>query len=133
MQLNRKIAAGLAAGAFAAGLLGSLPAVANANQGDDKGTTAAQAEEAKRVVYGTVTARTGVVIRAYPTTQSAKLGAYPHRARVALACKAKSENVQGNSWWFKLANRSGWVTARYVENDYRLPDCVPTMMKKDSK
>ena len=131
MQLNRKIAAGLAAGALAAGLLGSVPAVANANQGDDKGP-APQAEQAK-VVWGTVIAETGVIVRAYPTTQSANIGSYVKGAKVQLSCQAKSEDVQGNPLWFKLANRSGWVTARWVQNHGSLPTCAPAMVQKDSK
>ncbi|MCK1797272.1 SH3 domain-containing protein [Streptomyces sp. XM4193] len=128
MQLNRKIAAGLAAGALAAGLMGSVPAVANTH-GADK-APAPQAEQV-RAVGGTVIARTGVIIRAYPTTTSANLGSYAYGARVQLRCQAATENVQGNRLWFKLANRSGWVAARWVQNDAPLPTCVPTMVKKD--
>lgn len=126
MQLNRKIAAGLAAGALAAGLMGSVPAMAAA-QGDDK-TAVAPAEQAQKYVWGKVTARTGLLIRSYPSTSSRVLGSYEKDARVKLSCKAESEAVNGDVWWYKLADRSGWLTAAYVDVYASLPTCVPSLL-----
>lgn len=128
MQLNRRIAAGLAAGALAAGLMGSVPAMAAA-PGDGKNDTSASApvEQAQKYAWGRVTARTGLLIRSYPTTSSRSLGSYQHGAQVKLSCRAESQAVNGNVWWYKLADRSGWLTAAYVDVNASLPTCVPTL------
>lgn len=126
MQLNRKIAAALAAGALAAGLMGSVPAVA-APQGDDMGA-AAQAEQAQKYVWGTVTAQTGLLIRSYPTTNSKPLGSYQNGAKVKLSCQAEGDPVNGTKWWYKLADRSGWLTAAYVNVNSSLPECTPSLL-----
>ncbi|MDK1475424.1 SH3 domain-containing protein [Streptomyces sp. 549] len=124
MLKNRKIAAALASGALAAGLLAATPAIAMDEEPAEVQAAAAQTEvqeEAQtlahpRYAYGKVVARSGVKIRAKATTASYALGGFNHGAHVKLACKVKGQWVHGNQIWYKLADRKGWVTARYVKN-----------------
>ncbi|MFJ8347749.1 SH3 domain-containing protein, partial [Streptomyces sp. NPDC094153] len=74
-------------------------------------------------IPGTVTARTSLSIRAQPTTKSAELGSYSSGARISVWCQAVGESVDGDSNWYRLANRSGWVAARYVKVSGPVPPC----------
>ncbi|MFJ6696020.1 hypothetical protein ACIQM4_08090 [Streptomyces sp. NPDC091272] len=67
-------------------------------------------------VGGKVTAHTGQIVRSRPTTKSANIGSYGPHAIVRIACKVRGQNVAGNTIWFKLWNRSGWMSAKYVDN-----------------
>ncbi|MBB1245047.1 SH3 domain-containing protein [Streptomyces durbertensis] len=124
MQLNRKIAAGLAAGALATSLLGVAPAVA-AEPLDGKGgaAEAPMMDHARHAAWGKVVAKSGVNIRAYPSVKARKLGAYPYGAKIKLRCKVKRQLVHGNPYWYKLDTRSGWVSARWVKNLNHVPYC----------
>ncbi|UQX04988.1 hypothetical protein M4D82_13255 [Streptomyces sp. RerS4] len=42
---------------------------------------------------------------------------------VALQCKVNGQKVDGNSIWYKLADGSGWITARYALNLNKIPFC----------
>ncbi|GGJ62277.1 hypothetical protein GCM10010121_086170 [Streptomyces brasiliensis] len=77
----------------------------------------------RAAVGGIVTAGTGLTIRALPTTDSASLGSYADGARISLSCRTFGQSVDGNPTWYKLADRSGWVAARYVRVSSLPPSC----------
>ncbi|MFE4412887.1 hypothetical protein [Streptomyces sp. NPDC056821] len=56
-------------------------------------------------------------------TRSAELGTYSSGARISVWCQALGESVDGNPEWYRLANRSGWVAARYVRVSSAVPSC----------
>lgn len=89
-----------AALALGATLLGAAPAQA------DPGRTS-----------GTVIARHGINERQYPSTDSSVRGHLRHRAEVGLHCKVRAQNIQGNSVWYLLRDRSSWVSAKFVANN----------------
>ncbi|MBW1602214.1 SH3 domain-containing protein [Streptomyces sp. JJ66] len=135
MLKSAKTAAALAAGALALGVLGAAPTLA-ADEGPEVAksnaeTMPAQKEaadhsevaDASHIVYGRVVARTAVNIRSKPTTHSKVLGSYRHGAKIALDCKVRGQNVNGNNIWYKLYDRHAWVTARYVKNLDYVPWC----------
>ncbi|MFD4973675.1 hypothetical protein [Streptomyces sp. NPDC058424] len=74
-------------------------------------------------IPGTVTARTSLSIRAQPTIRSAELGSHSSGARISVWCQALGESVDGNPEWYRLANRSGWVAARYVRVSSAVSSC----------
>lgn len=74
---------------------------------------------------GQVIARTGLNIRAMPTTNSADVGTIKYGTIIRISCKVKSQSIDGNPFWYKLADarfHAGWVTARYVDNVGRAPE-----------
>ncbi|MGW1001707.1 SH3 domain-containing protein, partial [Streptomyces sp. NPDC002520] len=80
-------------------------------------------KDLRAAVTGTVTSSIGVNIRESPTTGSASLGSFPFEAQISLLCQEPGETVDGNEWWYKLADRDGWVTARYVSASSGVPLC----------
>ncbi|UGY92437.1 SH3 domain-containing protein [Streptomyces gobiensis] len=113
MLKNGKFAAALTTGALAVGLMGAAPSLAAEQPAPAPapGPSAAAAH-----VKGRVIARTGINIRARANTQSRVLGAFRHGAIIKLSCKVRGERVNGNNIWYRLAGRSGFVSARYVVN-----------------
>ncbi|MFD9636441.1 hypothetical protein [Streptomyces violascens] len=73
---------------------------------------------------GQVISRSGELVRAHPTTSSTKLGAYPTKAQVRIKCKVRGQNVNGNDIWYRLLNREGWMSARYVINYHYVRWCA---------
>ncbi|MFI9724029.1 SH3 domain-containing protein [Streptomyces sp. NPDC052396] len=73
--------------------------------------------------YGTVVSPTGVNERQFPSTDSAVVGHLPHNAEVALRCKVRAQNVDGNDIWYLLRERQVWVAARFVRNTGEVPYC----------
>ncbi|MFD7919257.1 SH3 domain-containing protein [Streptomyces sp. NPDC059740] len=73
--------------------------------------------------YGTVTARTGVNERMYPSTDSSVRGTLPYQATVGLRCKVRAQNINGNTVWYLLRDRNTWVSAAYVANHGQVPYC----------
>jgi hypothetical protein len=67
-------------------------------------------------VGGKVTARHGQFVREHATSSSRKLGSYRDGAIVRIACKVRGQNIHGNNIWYKLWDRSGWLSAKYVQN-----------------
>ncbi|OEJ32199.1 hypothetical protein BGK67_13385 [Streptomyces subrutilus] len=65
----------------------------------------------------------GLGIRSGPGTQYAKKGKAPSGTVVKLQCKVNGQNVDGNSIWYKLADGSGWISARYALNLNKVPFC----------
>lgn len=76
------------------------------------------------IPYGTVIAHTGVNTHTQPTSNSAITGTLRDEERVALDCKVRGQNVDGNDIWYRLRFRTGWVTARYVVNTGTVPFCA---------
>ncbi|MCX4693071.1 SH3 domain-containing protein [Streptomyces sp. NBC_01408] len=74
--------------------------------------------KAKIVVKGK-----GLGIRSGPGTHYAKTGKAESGSVVALQCKVNGQNVDGNSLWYKLADGSGWIAARYALNLNKVPFC----------
>ncbi|MET9109350.1 SH3 domain-containing protein [Streptomyces zhihengii] len=65
--------------------------------------------------YGTVTAQSGLNLRAYPSTDSSVKGTLAYRAQVGLVCKVRAQNIAGNDVWYLVRDsRKVWVPARYV-------------------
>ncbi|MEU9103826.1 hypothetical protein AB0D54_05585 [Streptomyces xanthophaeus] len=65
----------------------------------------------------------GLGIRSGPGTHYAKTGKAKTDSVVALQCKVNGEKVDGNSIWYKLADGSGWISARYALNLNKVPFC----------
>ena len=85
---------------------------------------AAQTPNVPRATFrGDVTARTGLSIRALPTANSTKLGGYSAGAGISILCEARGQDVDGDTTWYRLANRSGWVAARYVHATRPVSPC----------
>ncbi|GAA1180119.1 hypothetical protein GCM10009664_52950 [Kitasatospora gansuensis] len=84
------------------------------------------AQSSTRSVGGDVTSRIGQKVRAEPTTKSKEIGQYATGAKVRLACKVHGENVNGNDLWYRLANRDGWMSARFVRNSAPVAFCSDT-------
>ncbi|MFB6619902.1 SH3 domain-containing protein [Streptomyces sp. NPDC056367] len=62
-------------------------------------------------------------VRSGPGTQYAKTGKVDNGAVVYLQCKVNGQKVDGNSVWYKLADGSGWIAARYAQNLNKVPYC----------
>lgn len=65
----------------------------------------------------------GLGVRPGPGTQYAKTSSIPSGTVVALQCKVNAQNVDGNTIWYKLADGSGWIAARYAQNLNKVPLC----------
>lgn len=65
--------------------------------------------------WGRITAVSGLNVRQYPSTDSSVRGVLRHNQRVGLDCKVRAQNINGNTWWYKLrGSREAWVTGRYL-------------------
>ncbi|CAM5599230.1 hypothetical protein GCM10010329_49880 [Streptomyces spiroverticillatus] len=85
---------------------------------------AAQAATAATpTAHGKVTSQARLLVRAAPSTGAARIGTIAPGAQVRLACKVRAQNVSGNSLWYKLSDRTGWTSARYVTNRGAIPWC----------
>ncbi|NLU69412.1 SH3 domain-containing protein [Streptomyces sp. HNM0574] len=80
-------------------------------------------EVAPHKPYGTVTSRTGLNVRARPSTSAPVVGFLKYREQVGLKCKVRTVPVDGNPIWYKLRSQKGWVTARYIKNTGSVPWC----------
>ncbi|WP_323376673.1 SH3 domain-containing protein [Streptomyces smaragdinus] len=118
------VVSSLVTGAVGLGLACGLGGPAAAGQGPpDAAATQAQRNVSRAAVDGIVTAKKSLNIRALPETSSPVLGSYAHGTRIDLWCKASGESIDKNTTWYKLANRTGWVTARYVKASGPVPLC----------
>jgi len=66
--------------------------------------------------YGIVTAKSGLNVRQYPSTDSSVKYVLPHGAKRGLDCKVRAQVIDHNPYWYKLRNSQSWVSARYVHN-----------------
>ncbi|MCX5199644.1 SH3 domain-containing protein [Streptomyces sp. NBC_00249] len=71
-----------------------------------------------------VTSGHGLGVRSGPGTHYAKQSKLRSGETVALQCKVNGETVDGNSIWYKLADGSGWIAARYAQNLGKVPYCA---------
>ncbi|GAA3492660.1 SH3 domain-containing protein [Streptomyces cremeus] len=116
MSVQLKMArTGLGAVTMAVALAVCAPTTASAAPAATAGTGAVQAA-VMHGVGGKVTAHGGQFVRERPTSSSRKIGSYRNGAIVRLACKVRGQNIHGNALWYKLWDRSGWLSAKYVHN-----------------
>ncbi len=85
------------------------------------------------VPYGTVISPSGVNTHQRPTTASPIVGTLRDEERVALDCKVRGQNIDGNDIWYKLRFRPSWVTARYVVNTGAVPFCAAESAPQDAR
>ncbi|MGC5346360.1 SH3 domain-containing protein [Streptomyces sp. DT24] len=85
---------------------------------------APQADPSAAYAKGKVISKIPLNVHSRPTTSSPVIGTIPPGTIITLVCKVRSERVDGNDIWYKLGgSRTGWVTARYVENLSPVPYC----------
>ncbi|MFE0578269.1 SH3 domain-containing protein [Streptomyces sp. NPDC058874] len=65
----------------------------------------------------------GLGVRSGPGTHYKKHGKIPTGTVVKLQCKVNGQNIDGNAIWYKLADGSGWISARYALNLNKVPFC----------
>ncbi|WP_199838720.1 SH3 domain-containing protein [Streptomyces sp. TN58] len=65
----------------------------------------------------------GLGVRSGPGTQYAHKGKIKTGTVVALQCKVNGQKIDGNSIWYKLADGTGWIAARYALNLDKVPFC----------
>jgi len=120
-----RIAAAISVAALGGSLLGVGAGVANADT--DSGGSSASAPHLVPVSparpYGTVTARTGLNVREYPTTFADSLRVLHYKQQVGLKCFDYSQRVNNTRVWYKLRGQRGWVTAAYVRATGHVPKC----------
>lgn len=72
---------------------------------------------------GKVTANPSLNVRHAPTTYSVRIYALSKGSTVFIECKVPGPYVDGNRYWYKLAD-GGFATARYIDNvDFVPPWC----------
>lgn len=59
---------------------------------------------------------TGLTIRRGPHSADQSLGTANKGQVLQLQCKINSQQISGNSLWYKLHGSQGWVSGRYVTN-----------------
>ncbi|MEV6793554.1 SH3 domain-containing protein [Streptomyces sp. NPDC051320] len=84
---------------------------------------AAPAQAAPTQPYGTVTARTGLNMRQFPSTDSSTRGVLAYHQQVGLQCKVRAQYIDGNTVWYRLRTSHNWISARYVANTGYVPYC----------
>lgn len=72
---------------------------------------------------GKVITKNAQSVHAGPTTKAKRVGSRHGGGRVSLKCKLRGETVDGNDIWYLLADREGWMAARYVKNHHPVPWC----------
>ncbi|MGW2040400.1 SH3 domain-containing protein [Streptomyces virginiae] len=65
----------------------------------------------------------GLGVRSGPGTHYKQHGKIPTGTVVTLQCKVNGTKVDGNSLWYKLADGTGWIAARYALNLNKVPFC----------
>lgn len=82
------------------------------------GSTLGAASAAAADSYeGKAIAKSGLTVRALPTTASAAKGSIAKGKVFPIVCKVRGTSVDGNNIWYALPPTLGeWVSARYVEN-----------------
>lgn len=75
-------------------------------------------------VPGMVVSRTGQYVRNGSTTTSKVIDSRGPGDGVLIACKLQGESVQGNRYWYRLAeSHNGWMSAHYVKSYGVVPLC----------
>ncbi|WP_407554330.1 SH3 domain-containing protein [Streptomyces sp. Pv4-95] len=97
---------------------------------------AAPAQAAPAKPYGTVTAKSGLNERQYPSTDSSVKGFLHYRAQVGLVCKVRAQNIAGNDVWYLVRGpHANWIAAKYVTNTGYVKYCkdaMPSRMLPDA-
>ncbi|SCK56267.1 SH3 domain-containing protein [Streptomyces sp. WMMB 322] len=65
--------------------------------------------------YGIVTAKSGLNVRQYPSTDSSVKYVLPYHAKRGLDCKVRAQLIDHNPYWYKLRHSNYWVSARYIK------------------
>lgn len=126
-----RIAATASAILMGGSLLGASTAQAS-SPADNADTTAA----APAKPYGIVTARSGLNVRQYPSTDSSVKYVLPYLAKRGLDCKIRAQVISGNPFWYKLRDSNYWISARYVHNVGHVKLCkdkYPSAMNDSAK
>lgn len=110
-----RIAATASAVLMGGSLLGASAAQAAPTVSPETAPAASEAAWPKKP-YGIVTARSGLNVRQYPSTDSSVKYVLPHGAKRGLDCKIRAQVIKGNPYWYKLRNSNYWISARYVKN-----------------
>lgn len=77
---------------------------------------------------GQVTAATSLSVHTAPSTHAPSAGAaLKHGTKITIDCNLYGTNVGGNSFWYKLANRQAWVSAKYVKAIGNMPVACTAM------
>ncbi|MCA1220781.1 SH3 domain-containing protein [Streptomyces sp. 8L] len=126
-RVGRRVATTLA-GILIAGAASLAAAPANAASPVPNGDAHVAAQPAKGTAWqeprGKVVSRLTLAVRERPTTNSRYLGGLRPGSIVSISCKVRGQNVDGNNLWYKLGNgRSGYSSARYIENLSPVPYC----------
>ncbi|MGW1198884.1 hypothetical protein ACWD4B_24070 [Streptomyces sp. NPDC002536] len=75
-------------------------------------------------VPGMVVSRTGQYVRNGSTTTSKVIDSRGPGDGVLISCKLQGETVQGDRYWYRLAeNHNGWMSAHYVKSYGVVPLC----------
>ncbi|MFJ7586570.1 SH3 domain-containing protein [Streptomyces sp. NPDC097617] len=128
----------LATGSLVLGLVGAGAAVADDGPADNRPPQEIVVGGAQPGVYpgeratGRVVSKGPLTVRSRPSTRAQSLGHVYPNSRVEISCKKHGEKVDGNSLWYRLAERNSdwdqdampkvaydkerWVSARYVKN-----------------
>jgi hypothetical protein len=119
-----RIASAISIVALGGSLLGAGVAQAHSEPATHSDTSAPnQASVAPAQPYGTVTARSGLNVREYPTTHADSLRVLRYQQQVGLSCWDESERVGNTRVWYKLRGQRGWVTAYYIRVTGHVPKC----------
>lgn len=92
-------------------LLGGSLLGASAAQASSSAETAAWPHKP----YGIVTAKSGLNVRQYPSTDSSVKYVLPFHAKRGLDCKVRAQVIDHDPFWYKLRNSNYWVSARYMK------------------
>ena len=65
--------------------------------------------------FGIVTAKSGLNIRQYPSTDSSVKGVLPFHTKKKLDCKVRAQYINGNTLWYKLDRSNYWLSGRYLK------------------
>ncbi|GGT14844.1 SH3 domain-containing protein [Streptomyces purpureus] len=72
---------------------------------------------------GKVVSKVPLNVRTQPSTYARAVGVvHPHEL-VTLQCKKRGDWVNGNTLWYRLQAKNGWVSARYVQNLHAVKWC----------
>jgi hypothetical protein len=121
----------IAATASAVLMGGSLLGASTAQASPSADTVAVPAKP-----YGIVTARSGLNVRQYPSTDSSVKYVLPYHAKRGLDCKIRAQVINGNPYWYKLRDSNYWISARYVHNVGHVKLCkdkYPSAMNDSAK
>lgn len=115
MDRRSRVVTALAAAAVAAGVTTAC-AEWQAQVARDRGVPFGTGE-----FDGEIVARSGLHVRAEPSTDASSVVILADKVSVRIICKERGETVEGNAKWYKLGNNR-WVSARYVANVGAAPD-----------